>query len=135
MPGSSVKGKLTISKWFQQIPDKTYIEQFQLDKYYDMVFVADIQNFKPSILYDIIILGDIIEHLPNEKSIKVLKRLFKKSRYCIISLPLDAETNAPSENSQDYWHNQHEEHTGRWSNRSIIQTIKDLGGELIAMEK
>ena len=166
MPGSSSKGKLTISKWFQQIPNKKtildvgpgwatyskmlrkpkqvwhaveihepYIKRFQLKKYYDKVFIVDVRKFEPEITYDVIILGDVIEHMHNKHSIKVLEKLFKKSRLCIVSLPLDDETHACSENCSDYWHNEHEEHKGAWSNKLFLKTILDLGGEILAMEK
>lgn len=166
MPGSSKKGKLNITKWFQQIPNvryvldigpgwatyskllrkknhiwhaveifEPYVARFKLEKYYDQIFISDISIFLPKVFYDVIILGDVLEHLPNKKSQKVLAKVFSHSKYCIISLPLDAETHAPSENSSQYWKNKHEIHTGSWSNKSFQDAVKDNNGEIIAMEK
>jgi len=166
MPGSIVKGKLTISKWYQGIPKKKfildvgpgwatyskllrsggeiwhaveiykpYVDRYDLNKHYDKVFVNDIKKFDPKIIYDIVILGDVVEHLNNKDSIHVLKKLFVYSRWCIISLPLTAETHYPSENASSYFGNIHERHIGSWSNKLFLRTVIDLGGEIVAMEK
>ena len=71
---------------------KPYIERFSLEKYYDKIFILDVCKFKPEITYDVIILGDVIEHIKKPQSISALGRLFKKSQWCIISLPLDKNT-------------------------------------------
>ncbi len=166
MPGSATSGKLTILKWFEQIPakrtildvgpgwatyskllrqpgqvwhaieiHKPYIERFSLTKYYDKIFVLDVCKFNPKITYDVIILGDVIEHIRKNQSISTLGRLFKKSQWCIVSIPLDEETHAPTDNCNEYWNNQHEEHVAAWSNKAFMQTISGLGGEIVAMEK
>lgn len=166
MPGSSKKGKLTITKWFEQIPKKRtildvgpgwgtyskllrkkdqvwhaveihkpYISKFQLERYYNKIYLADIRLFQPKIEYDLIILGDILEHLSNKDAVTVLRNLFRKCNWCIISLPLDAETHASTDNSHKFWQNEHEEHKGSWSNKTFMNTIKSLNVEIISMEK
>lgn len=166
MPGSSAKGKLILSQWFNGIPNKKfildvgpgwgtyskllrkpgevwhaveihepYVARFELEKYYDKVYISDIRKFNPQVEYDVAILGDIVEHIENKDSIKVLQKLFKKAKWCIISLPLDAETHVDSHNSSDFWGNKHEEHIGSWANKTFLEAIDSIGGEIIAMEK
>lgn len=166
MPGSSTKGKLTISHWYKNIPAKKYIldvgpgwgtyshllrsrgevwhaveihepyvERFNLKNYYQEIFVTDILGFKPRQKYDVTILGDILEHLTNRDGIQALKQILSYSRYCIISLPLDAETHASSENSSDYWQNQHEQHQAKWSNKSFLGELLSMPCEVLAVEK
>lgn len=166
MPGSSIKGKEQIAKWYKAVGNKRYIldvgpgwgtyskmlrsgnerwhaveihkkyiERFNLNKYYDKIYIADIRSFKPKEMYDIIICGDVIEHITNEQAKNVLRKLLDHTSYLIISLPLDAETHAPRGTGDIDWGNPHELHSGLWSNKMFISTIIDINGDIIALEK
>lgn len=112
-----------------------YIKKFKLHKYYNHIYNVNIVDFTSTRQYDLVILGDVLEHLPKEESLTVLKKIFSFSKYCLLSLPLDEETGANLDNAHDYWHNIHEIHLSEWSNYDFLKTVSDLGGEIIALKK
>jgi SAM-dependent methyltransferase len=63
-----------------------YIEEFKLNEMYDNVFNVDIMNFDFE-FYDIIIMGDILEHLSREDSVLLLNRLIDRCRELIVVVP------------------------------------------------
>jgi len=63
-----------------------YIEQFNLKEKYNNVFNVDILNFE-FIYYDIIIMGDILEHLKREDAIKLINNLKDKCNELLIVVP------------------------------------------------
>jgi predicted SAM-dependent methyltransferase len=112
-----------------------YIRKFKLHKYYDNIYNVNIVDFKSTKKYDLVILGDVLEHLTLEQSLKTLKNIFSFSKYCLFSLPLDDETGVDLENSHDYWNNIHEKHLSAWSNSQFLNVISSLGGEVISLKK
>jgi glycosyltransferase involved in cell wall biosynthesis len=67
------------------------IEVEQLHTKYDVVYETDIVKFKYTKKYDVIIFGDILEHLSVEDSKKVLKDALKNSKQIIIAVPYLSE--------------------------------------------
>lgn len=165
MPGSSTKGKNIIQDWFNNLPIQAvmdvgpgwgtystllrdpqqlwhaveihapYVEQFQLANLYDEIFIADIRDFVPARRYDVIICGDILEHMANEEAVKVLDKLFNFADHIIVSLPLDAETNAPPGTGDVDWNNPYELHVGKWSHQLFVDAIQNLKGCVAAFER
>lgn len=73
-----------------------YIEQFGLKEKYNKVFNFDIKYFKryPEILpgwYDIIILGDVLEHISKEEGIYLIKELQPYCQEMIVCVPFMSE--------------------------------------------
>lgn len=57
-------------------------------KYYDKTFLMDINKDNIKGKYDIIILGDVIEHLPEpEKILKDIKKNLNENGYILVSVP------------------------------------------------
>lgn len=96
-----------------------YIYRFKLYKKYINIFIKDILYFSPNKTYDLVILGDILEHIPKEQAIKVLENIRKFCKYYIISLPLDAETNASPGTGDKDWGNPYEVHKAKWSHKEF----------------
>ncbi|MBQ6753613.1 MAG: methyltransferase domain-containing protein [Bacteroidales bacterium] len=65
---------------------KPNIEQYKLEERYDNVYNVDIKDFEYS-FYDIIIFGDVIEHLTTEDAQKVLKKAYSKCNEMIVAVP------------------------------------------------
>lgn len=63
-----------------------YIKQFKLEEKYENVFVANITDFKYS-NYDLIIFGDIIEHLKVNDAQYVLKYAYDRCENFIVAVP------------------------------------------------
>jgi glycosyltransferase involved in cell wall biosynthesis len=70
-----------------------YIESFKLEKIYDNVYNIDICDFELPIKYDLIIFGDILEHIEADKAIALLDRL-KDIEQIIIAVPYNYEQGA-----------------------------------------
>lgn len=70
-----------------------YIESFKLEKIYDNVYNVDICNFELPIKYDLIIFGDVLEHIEADKAVALLNRL-NNIEQIIIAVPYQYEQGA-----------------------------------------
>jgi len=64
-----------------------YIEQFNLANRYNSLHNIDlreISNFR----YDLVILGDVLEHMTEEEALKVWDLVASQAKYAIISIPI-----------------------------------------------
>lgn len=69
---------------------KPNIENYELEKKYREVYNINIKNFKYSD-YDVIIFGDVIEHLTVKEAQKVLKYAYNHCREMIVAVPYMCE--------------------------------------------
>lgn len=65
-----------------------YVEQYNLMDKYTNVFISDIMDFDFN-YYDIIIMGDVLEHLDIDKAQKIVKRLCEKCNKLFIIIPFE----------------------------------------------
>jgi 2-polyprenyl-3-methyl-5-hydroxy-6-metoxy-1,4-benzoquinol methylase len=114
-----------------------YVKLFNLNKYYKSVYNTDICDFVFLKKYDVVILGDILEHLSDKDTETVLKKILNNCRYCLVSLPLDAEAGVEDDcdNSSNYWQNSYEKHLTFWSNKKFINFVNLCDGEIIGLKK
>jgi 2-polyprenyl-3-methyl-5-hydroxy-6-metoxy-1,4-benzoquinol methylase len=63
-----------------------YISQFLLKVKYDKLIEADIREMD-DFKYDVVILGDVIEHMSESDAVALWKKISKQARYAIIALP------------------------------------------------
>jgi hypothetical protein len=64
-----------------------YIDQFDLLNRYDKLFAMDVRdmtNFK----YDLVILGDILEHMSEDDAVGLWEKISKQAKYAMISIPI-----------------------------------------------
>ena len=80
-----------------------YIERFGLKEKYDNVFISDIRNFEFK-HYDIIILGDVLEHMPIEDAQNLLKRLSSKCNQLVVIVPYEYPQDAYDNNDYQIHH-------------------------------
>ena len=66
-----------------------YIDKYGLRKKYDNVFVGDITTFDISD-YDFIILGDVLEHIPADDAIELIRKITQKKE-CLVAIPYEME--------------------------------------------
>ncbi len=64
-----------------------YVEQFGLKRWYNQIIIGDVRKVKFD-KGDLIIFGDILEHLPLEDVLPLVRRAAKTFRYMIINAPL-----------------------------------------------
>jgi 2-polyprenyl-3-methyl-5-hydroxy-6-metoxy-1,4-benzoquinol methylase len=106
--GSGVYGKLLRALYYQNIDaidvyDKN-IEEMGLDKIYDNIFIENILDFDFD-YYDLIIMGDVLEHIELESAKKLLLRFIedKRCNSLIVSIPYEYE-------QDELYGNNHEKH-------------------------
>jgi hypothetical protein len=101
-----------------------YVTQYQLDKTYDEVWVCDARIY-PHFKYDLVIFGDILEHMTKEDAVALWERVSKEAKYAIISMPI-------VEFPQGHVHgNPFEEHVkNNWTHEEILETF----GGIVAHE-
>ncbi len=63
-----------------------YIAEYHLNEKYSQVFNVDIRTFDFE-YYDLIILGDVLEHISEEDGVALIQRLYPKCREMIIGVP------------------------------------------------
>jgi len=63
-----------------------YVQQFGLRRKYDNVYVKDILNFDIQD-YDVIILGDVLEHLDIPSAKELIWKIKKHNKQCVVAVP------------------------------------------------
>lgn len=64
-----------------------YIDQFNLIHRYDRVFKSDVREMK-DFEYDLVILGDILEHMSEDEAVMLWHKISLQAKYAIISIPI-----------------------------------------------
>jgi SAM-dependent methyltransferase len=64
-----------------------YIDQFNLLNRYDKLFAIDVRDMT-NFEYDLVILGDILEHMSESDAINLWYKISKQAKYAIISIPI-----------------------------------------------
>lgn len=67
-----------------------YVEKYRLKEKYTNVFVQNVLDFDFT-YYDLIILGDVLEHISEEYGVKLINRLYDKCNDLIIAIPYNSE--------------------------------------------
>ncbi len=68
-----------------------YVKKFNLRKKYRRVYVADIRTFVLPRPYDLVILGDVLEHLSVDEAQALIGRLDKAGSFIIVTVPFGYE--------------------------------------------
>ena len=76
---------------------KPNIDNYKLEMKYNKVYNVDIKDFKYD-FYDIIIFGDIIEHLEVEEAFKVLMYAYERCKELIVAVPYMYEQGIEEDN-------------------------------------
>jgi len=87
-----------------------YVAQFGLTSKYNHVYVTDFLEFATDTRYDIVIMGDVLEHFEESDALKALDLARSIGKYVIISTPTVDWPQGPYEGnhfeshlSQFYW--------------------------------
>lgn len=96
---------------------EAYQARFGLDQLYDEVVISDIRHYSTtSPKYDLIFLGDILEHMAQEEALTVVEQLLRSSPLLLISLPI---VKMPQEESEG---NPYERHVkDDWSHAEVMK--------------
>jgi len=64
-----------------------YIDQFNLNARYNKVISDDIRNIE-DFEYDLVIFGDILEHMSEKEALEIWDKVSNQAKYAIISIPI-----------------------------------------------
>lgn len=107
-----------------------YIERFGLDRVYDYIYTCDVRDMARPQQYDLIILGDVLEHMPKDDAVAVVDFLKQSGKNLVVSLPIIE------------WHqdevegNPYEAHLHHWSVdefEEAFQPVRSWSGESIGV--
>ena len=97
-----------------------YIDRFGLREKYNQLFAIDIYDFDYSSgPYDLVIFGDVLEHMVEERGRKVLADAVKNSRFVVVSVPIYGWEQGPAEG------NIYEAHVIQYNDTSIREVLSD----------
>jgi len=107
-----------------------YIQRFGLEKKYNKVFRDNIMSFELRGAYDLIILGDVLEHLERKDAFDLWWYLRARAKFLWLSLPLDPEFRPWfrgyghfHQPEADYAENIYEKHLYEWKFREVIDSL------------
>jgi len=97
-----------------------YIEKYELETKYNKVFNVDAREWQDW-NYDLVILGDILEHMSKEEAISVWKNVSKQAKAAIISIPI---IHCPQGHDHD---NPYEEHIKEdWTSKEVLESFSNI---------
>lgn len=78
-----------------------YIKKYELEKIYDQVIVSDIRYFDWSTVgpLDVVICGDVLEHMTREEARRVVDKALHAARFVIVSMPIVHSEQGPIEDN------------------------------------
>jgi len=98
-------------------------------KLYDKVYIADMCNFDyTQVQVDLVIAGDVIEHVEKAQGIEVIDELKKHYKWILVAVPINNFIQGPD----NQYGNIHEEHKHHWSPDEMVEAtglkyIKQIG--------
>jgi len=97
-----------------------YVEQYKIREFYDEVWICDARIY-PDFKYDLVILGDVLEHMTKEEAIALWKKVSKQAKYAIISIPIVHYHQGPNNN------NPYEVHVKEdWTSEEVMESFPGI---------
>lgn len=106
-----------------------YLKKYNLFKLYDLIIIADIWKMHPIHGLDLVIFGDILEHMEKKKALQVYNRFKQYNKNILISLPIKRFEQGPLEG------NPYEEHKAHWSHKEILNNFKGITQNFVGKKK
>lgn len=106
------------------------IQKYHLKRKYRVVYNDDIRNFK-NFDYDVVIFGDVLEHMSKEDAVAVWQKTAAQADYALIAIPIvdyhqgEIDGNPYEEHVKDDW--THEEVLDTFSNITASWTGDVVG--------
>jgi SAM-dependent methyltransferase len=113
-----------------------YIEAFNLNRKYSQIIISDVNylDWEKLGYFDIIIFGDVIEHMPIWDAKEVLRKAALHSDFIVMSLPIVDFPQGAS------YGNEHEAHVEQYSSKRVREELlagfeieASLEGEIIGV--
>ena len=97
-----------------------YITKYHLKKKYRHVFNVDVREFD-NFDYDVIIFGDVLEHMTKEDAVEVWNKVSKKADYALISIPIIDYHQGEIDGNPYEVHVKHD-----WTNEEVLDTFPNI---------
>lgn len=115
--------KLSNARWIGVEAWEPYIEQFDLRSQYHEIINKDIRllDYPALAPVDIVIAGDVLEHVTKQEAINIVDKVLQISPYMIISIPIIHYPQGPWQG------NQYEIHVkDDWSHQEMMSTFPQI---------
>jgi 2-polyprenyl-3-methyl-5-hydroxy-6-metoxy-1,4-benzoquinol methylase len=97
-----------------------YIDQFDLENRYDKLFAMDVRDLT-NFAYDLVILGDVLEHMSEDSAVELWDRISQQARHAIISIPI-IHYHQDAINGNPYEVHVEED----WNTEKVLKTFKGI---------
>lgn len=97
-----------------------YIDQFDLENRYDKLFAMDVRDLT-NFAYDLVILGDVLEHMSEDSAVELWDRISQQARHAIISIPI-IHYHQDAINGNPYEVHVEED----WNTERVLKTFKGI---------
>lgn len=97
-----------------------YVERFNLHVKYRNIFVQDVRSFD-NFNYDLVIFGDVLEHMPMADAVEVWNRMAGQAAYALISIPI---IHMEQDELDDNPYEIHEEED--WSTQLVLEKFHSI---------
>lgn len=100
-----------------------YIQEYALTERYNTVINQDVRDvdFSKIAPFDLVIMGDVLEHISKEDAVKLVNTVSKFTRYAIISIPI---IHYPQD---AYRGNPYEVHVkDDWSHKEVLESFSNI---------
>jgi 2-polyprenyl-3-methyl-5-hydroxy-6-metoxy-1,4-benzoquinol methylase len=97
-----------------------YIDQFDLENRYDKLFAMDVRDLT-NFAYDLVILGDVLEHMSENSAVELWDRISQQARHAIISIPI-IHYHQDAINGNPYEVHVEED----WNTERVLKTFKGI---------
>ena len=96
-----------------------YIMKYDLKKLYDNIIIGNVMTYDTS-NYDVIIMGDILEHLSIDDGLRLMERIEKRGQVCIVAVPYEMDQGVVDENVYEV------HHQNDLTNEVVLKRYKNL---------
>jgi 2-polyprenyl-3-methyl-5-hydroxy-6-metoxy-1,4-benzoquinol methylase len=115
-----LRPSLPSARWACVEVHEPYVDDYGLRQKYDDVHVADVRSFPWPRRYDIVILGDVLEHLPLADALAVWRAARAHAGHVVLSLPIVEHPQGPQHG------NVHEAHLHTWRHEAVLATLPGI---------
>lgn len=104
------------SHWTAVEVHQAYIDRYRLADVYDAVVCADARTYLAGHEADLVILGDVVEHVTMDEGRQMLRDAMRSSAV-LLSIPLGRYDQGPLDG------NQHEAHLATWEHDDVFDVL------------
>ena len=90
------------------------VEKYKLNELYDEVMIRDARQFEEWDKFDVVILGDVLEHVPRADALELIEKLKRSGSRVYLTTPI-----TPCPQNGTVYKNPHETHLDQWTHEEL----------------